>query len=44
MAHRLSPVRQKLTLATPFSTTGNLWVNSSTTDTIQFTILYTVAA
>jgi len=36
--------RQKLTLATPFSTTGNLWVNSSTTDTLQFTILYTVAA
>jgi fibronectin-binding autotransporter adhesin len=36
--------RQKLTLATPFSTTGNLWVNSSTTATLQFTILYTVAA
>ena len=36
--------RQKLTLATPFSTTGNLWVNSSTTDTLQFTILYTIAA
>ena len=36
--------RQKLTLATPFSTTGNLWVNSSSTATLQFTILYTVAA
>lgn len=36
--------RQKLTLATPFSTTGNLWVNSSTADTLQFTILYTIAA
>ena len=36
--------RQKLTLATPFSTTGNLWVNSNSTDTLQFTILYTVAA
>jgi hypothetical protein len=36
--------RQKLTLATPFSTTGNLWVNSSTTATLQFTILYTIAA
>jgi hypothetical protein len=36
--------RQKLTLATPFSTTGNLWVNSNTTDTLQFTILYTVAS
>ena len=35
--------RQKLTLATPFSTTGNLWVNSSTTATLQFTISYTVA-
>jgi hypothetical protein len=36
--------RQKLTLATPFSTTGNLWVNSNSTATLQFTILYTVAA
>jgi len=36
--------RQKLTLATPFSTTGNLWVNSSAAVTLQFTILYTVAA
>jgi hypothetical protein len=36
--------RQKLTLATPFSTTGNLWVNSSSTATLQFTILYTIAA
>jgi hypothetical protein len=36
--------RQKLTLATPFSTTGNLWVNSNTTDTLQFTILYTIAS
>jgi hypothetical protein len=36
--------RQKLTLATPFSTTGNLWVNSNATATLQFTILYTVAA
>lgn len=36
--------RQKLTIATPFSTTGNLWVNSSTADTLQFTILYTIAA
>jgi hypothetical protein len=36
--------RQKLTIATPFSTTGNLWVNSNTADTLQFTILYTVAS
>jgi hypothetical protein len=36
--------RQKLTLATPFSTTGNLWVNSSSTATLQFTILYTIAS
>jgi hypothetical protein len=36
--------RQKLTIATPFSTTGNLWVNSNTTDTLQFTILYTLAS
>ena len=36
--------RQKLTIATPFSTTGNLWVNSSSTATLQFTILYTIAA
>ena len=36
--------RQKLTLATPFSTTGNLWVNANSTATLQFTILYTVAA
>lgn len=36
--------RQKLTIATPFSTTGNLWVNSNSTATLQFTILYTVAA
>jgi hypothetical protein len=35
--------RQKLTIATPFSTTGNLWVNSSTTATLQFTIAYTIA-
>ena len=35
--------RQKLTLATPFSTTGNLWVNSNSTATLQFTILYTIA-
>jgi hypothetical protein len=36
--------RQRLTLATPFSTTGNLWVNSSAAVTLQFTILYTIAA
>jgi hypothetical protein len=36
--------RQKLTLATPFSTTGNLWVNSNSTATLQFTILYTIAS
>ena len=36
--------RQKLTLATPFSTTGNLWVNANSTATLQFTILYTVAS
>jgi hypothetical protein len=36
--------RQKLTIATPFSTTGNLWAQSSTTATLQFTILYTIAA
>ena len=36
--------RQKLTLATPFSTTGNLWVNSNTTATLQFTIIYTIAS
>ena len=36
--------RQKLTLATPFSTTGNLWVNANSTATLQFTILYTIAA
>jgi len=36
--------RQKLTIAQPFSSTGNLWVNSSTTATLQFTILYTIAA
>jgi hypothetical protein len=36
--------RQKLTLATPFSTTGNLWVNSNAAATLQFTILYTIAA
>jgi hypothetical protein len=36
--------RQKLTLATPFSTTGNLWVNSNATATLQFTILYTIAS
>ena len=35
--------RQKLTIATPFSSTGNLWVNSSTTATLQFTIAYTIA-
>ena len=36
--------RQKLTIATPFSTTGNLWVNSNSTATLQFTILYTIAS
>lgn len=36
--------RQKLTLATPFSTTGNLWVNSNSTATLQFTIIYTIAS
>lgn len=36
--------RQKLTIAQPFSSTGNLWVSSSTTAVLQFTILYTVAA
>lgn len=36
--------RQRLTIATPFTTTGNLWVNSSSTATLQFTILYTIAA
>jgi hypothetical protein len=36
--------RQKLTIATPFSTTGNLWVNASSTATLQFTILYTIAS
>lgn len=36
--------RQKLTLATPFSTTGNLWVNSNSTATLQFTIFYTIAS
>jgi hypothetical protein len=36
--------RQKLTIATPFSTTGNLWVNSSAAVTLQFTIFYTIAA
>jgi hypothetical protein len=36
--------RQKLTLATPFSTTGNLWVNSNTTATLQFTVIYTIAS
>jgi hypothetical protein len=36
--------RQRLTIATPFSTTGNLWVNSSSTATLQFTILYTIAS
>lgn len=36
--------RQRLTIATPFSTTGNLWVNSSAAVTLQFTILYTIAA
>jgi hypothetical protein len=36
--------RQKLTIATPFSTTGNLWVNSNAAATLQFTILYTIAA
>ena len=36
--------RQKLTIATPFSTSGNLYVTSSTTAVLQFTILYTVAA
>ena len=36
--------RQKLTIAQPFSSTGNLWVSSSTTAVLQFTILYTIAA
>jgi hypothetical protein len=36
--------RQKLTIATPFSTTGNLWVASSAAVTLQFTIFYTIAA
>jgi hypothetical protein len=36
--------RQKLTLATPFSTTGNLWVNANSTATLQFTIVYTIAS
>jgi hypothetical protein len=36
--------RQKLTIATPFSATGNLWVNSSAAVTLQFTVLYTIAA
>ena len=36
--------RQRLTIATPFSTTGNLWVNSNATATLQFTILYTIAS
>jgi hypothetical protein len=36
--------RQKLTIATPFSTTGNLWVNSNAAATLQFTILYTIAS
>lgn len=36
--------RQRLTIATPFSTTGNLWVNSSAAVTLQFTIIYTIAA
>lgn len=35
--------RQKLAIATPFSTTGNLWVNSNSTANLQFTILYTMA-
>jgi len=36
--------RQKLTIAQPFSSGGQLWVQSSTTATLQFTILYTIAA
>jgi hypothetical protein len=36
--------RQKLTLATPFSTTGNLWVNASSAATLQFTVIYTIAS
>ena len=36
--------RQRLTIASPFPTTGNLFVNSNTGDTLQFTILYTIAA
>jgi hypothetical protein len=36
--------RQKLTIATPFSTTGNLWVNASSTATLQFTVIYTIAS
>lgn len=36
--------RQKLTIAQPFSSTGNLWVSSNTTAVLQFTILYTIAA
>lgn len=35
--------RQKLTIATPFSTTGNLFVGSSTNAILQFTISYTIA-
>jgi len=36
--------RQKLTIAQPFSSTGSLWVSSSTTAVLQFTILYTIAS
>jgi|GEM_PF-3570476 len=35
--------RQKLTIATPYSTTGNLYVSSSTGVILQFTISYTIA-
>lgn len=36
--------RQKLTIAVPFSTTGNLWVNSSTASALQFTVVYNIAS
>jgi hypothetical protein len=30
----------QITLLTPFTTTGNLWVNSSTTATLKHTIMW----
>lgn len=36
--------RQKLTIAVPFSTNGNLWVNSSTASALQFTVVYNIAS